>query len=201
MPSRSRLRSLSNPSSLSLLAPVRLRDPPPPPAALACWRSGSPALSWPSSLGQALLHDQQVLLLLVEERALVKGRVPAPAGDNDCKQAWGQSWAPNKRVLGLAGEPGHLQAPCQCAGPNVVQECGPQTSCSSITSKPVRMGHLRPHLSPVHLNLHLNKIPGDQMHLKVLGEGLESPDSAVWSSDPGCDCASIHPRGGASPPK
>lgn len=28
-------------------------------------------------------------MLLVEERVLAKGRVPAPAGDNECKQAWG----------------------------------------------------------------------------------------------------------------
>lgn len=88
-----------------------------------------------------------------------------------------------------------LQAPCQCAGPRVIQERGPQTSSSSSTSKPVRMQHPRPHLRSVHLNLHFNEIPGDQMHIEVLGEwSRRSPGSAIWSADSGCDCASIHPN-------
>lgn len=72
---------------------------------------------------------------------------------------------------GLAGEPGHLK-PLANVQDQTSSRSVPRPAAVASPSKPVRMGHLRPHLSPVHLNLHLNKIPGDQMHLEVLGEGL-----------------------------
>lgn len=198
-PSRSRLRSLSSPSSLRLSV-LNEADRPSSSSSrsrvLEIWLS-SPVLAFIIGVRRSSTTSRFSRSWWRKERWPKAGSQHLQGTTNANRPG-----APSKRVLGVGWRAGPSPSSLPMGGTKRRPGVRSQTSRSSITSKPARMRHLRPHLWPVHLNLHHNKIPGDQVHLEVLGEwSRRSPGCAVWSSDPGCDSASIHPRGGASPPK